>query len=100
MTLNELEAKYTGQFVNEEKISETFTYMGKFGRVIIYMFTFETEHSVVRTEVCLKAGKIIGFTPEKEPLQDVWGFTAEDYEEDVTEEELARIHLYLASVLA
>ena len=100
MTLNELEAKYTGKFVNEEKISETFTYMGKFGRVIIYMFTFETENSVVRTEVCLKAGKIIGFTPEKEPLEDIWGYVSEDYTEDVTEEEFSRINLYLASILA
>lgn len=100
MTLEELTRKYTDRFVDEEKVSERFTHMGKFGRVLVMMFSFETENAVVRTEVCLKGGKIIGFTPEKEPREDEWGYGTEGYTEEVTEEEFARIDLYLNSVMA
>ena len=99
MTLEKLTDKYMNRLTDEEKVGATFAHMGKFGKVTVFMFSFETESALVRTEVCIKGGKIIGFTPEKEPLQDDWGYTAEDYTEEVTAEEFARIDLYLASVL-
>ncbi len=100
MTLEDLTRKYMNRLTDEEKVSQTFTHMGKFGRVTVFMFSFETESALVRTEVCIKGGKIIGFTPEKEPVQDVWGYTSEDYTEDITEEDFTRIDLYLNSVMA
>jgi len=100
MTLEELTRKYNNRFVDDEKLSETFSHMGKFGRVTVFMFSFDTENATVRTEVCVKGRKLIGFTPEKEPRVDEWSYTAEGYEEDLTEEEYARIDLYLASIMA
>jgi len=100
MDLDALTRKYMNRFVNEEKLGETFTHMGKFGRVTIFMFTFVPESAVVRTEVCVKAGKLIGFTPEKAPLEDEWGYTAENYEEELTAEDYARIDRYLGGIMA
>ena len=100
MTQQDLEQTYINRFLDEEKVSDTFTHMGKFGRMTLFMFTFTTENATVRTELCVKGGKLVGFTPEKEPLVDDWGYTAEDYTEEITEEEYVRIGRYLASVMA
>lgn len=100
MTLEELTRKYADRFVNEEKVNDTFTHMGKFGKITAFMFTFETENARVQTELCIKGGKIIGLTPEKEPVEDVWGYTAEEYTEEITPEEIFRIDRYLNSVMA
>ena len=100
MTLEELTNAYMDRAVDDEKISQSFTHMGKFGRITAWLFSFESETSTVRTEVCVKGGKIIGLTPEKEPLQDDWGYTPEEYEEGLTAEDLSRIQRYLNSVLA
>ena len=48
----------------------------------------------------MEGGKLIGLTPEKEPRQDDWSYTSEEYEEDLTAEDLSRIRRYLNSVLA
>ena len=100
MTLEELTRKYADRFVNEEKVNDTFTHMGKFGKITAFMFAFETENARVQTELCIKGGKIIGLTPEKEPVEDVWGYTSEEYTEEITPEELFRIDRYLHSVMA
>ena len=100
MTQQDLEQAYINRFLDEEKVSDTFTHMGKFGRITAWLFSFESETATVRTEVCVKGGKIIGLTPEKEPLQDDWGYTSEEYEEGLSAEDLSRIQRYLNSVLA
>ena len=100
MTLELLTQKYVGLPVDIEKTEETFTHMGKFGKVTVYSFSFDTENATVHTEVCVKGGKIVGFTPEKEPRQDEWGYgPEEEFTEEITPEECARVDLYLASIL-
>lgn len=100
MTLEELAGRYIGRIVDGEKIGERFAYMGKFGRVTAYSFAFETENALVRTEVCVQESRIIGIAPEKEPMEDDWGIVDETYQETLTDEEIARMGLYLRSVLA
>lgn len=101
MTLESLTQKYTGLRVDEERIENAFRHMGKFGKTTGYGFSFETENAVVNVEVCVNRGKIIGFTPEKEPYVDEWGYgSEEEFTEELTPEDCARIDLYLASVLA
>jgi len=100
MNLEELTQKYTGLAVDGERIEETFRHMGKFGKVTVYGFSFETDNSTVNMEVCVKGGRVVGFTPEKEPREDEWGFGSEEpYEDELTAEECGRIDRYLASVL-
>ena len=100
MTLEELARKYNGLAVDVERTEELFRHMGKFGKVTVYGFSFETDNSTVHMEVCVKGGKIEGFTPEKEPREDEWGFgAAEEFVEELTAEECSRADRYLASVL-
>lgn len=100
MTYEELTRKYTDRAVDPERIEQAFRHMGKFGKITGYGFSFETETATIHAEVCVKGGKIVGFTPEKEPRVDDWGYGPEEYEEEITPEEYARLDLYLASVLA
>lgn len=101
MDIHDLAQKYTGRGVDGERIEELFRHMGKFGKMTVYGFAFETDNANVSMEVCVKGGKIVGFTPEKEPrVADEWGFGAEEpYTEELTPEECGRIDRYLASVL-
>ena len=101
MTLEELAAKYDGAPVSEERVSATFRSMGKFGQIFVHLFSFDTDNATISVEVCIKHGKMIGFTPEKAPRQDEWGFDAgEDFTEELTPEDLGRLDQYLSSVLA
>ncbi|MBQ8143269.1 MAG: hypothetical protein IJ042_00565 [Butyricicoccus sp.] len=101
MTLEELAVKYDGARVNEDRLNAVFRNMGKFGPMFIYTFSFDTDNATVTAEVCIKHGKMVGFTPEKTPRQDEWGYDrAEDFDEELTDEELERFDQYLGSVLA
>ena len=101
MTLEELAAKYDGAAVSEERVNATFRSMGKFGQIFVHTFSFETDNAAISAEVCIKHGKMVGFTPEKTPRQDEWGFDAgEDFAEELTPEDLDRLDRYLGSVLA
>lgn len=101
MTLEELSTKYDNARVSEDRVSAVFRSMGKFGPIFVHTFSFDTENATVTTEVCIKHGKMVGFTPEKTPRQDEWGFDAgEEFTEDLTEDDLIRLDQYLASVLA
>ena len=101
MTLEELAVKYDGASVSEERVNATFLSMGKFGQIFVYNFSFDSENATIHVEVCMKHGKMVGFTPEKTPRQDEWGFDAgEDFTEELTAEELDRLDRYLGSVLA
>lgn len=100
MTYEELTQKYTDRTVDIEHVEQAFRHMGKFGKITGYGFSFETENSVISAEVCVKGNKIVGFTPEKAPRVDDWGYGPEGYEDEITAEEYARLDLYLASILA
>ena len=101
MTLEELAIKYDNAPVSEDRVNTVFRSMGKFGQIFVHTFSFDTDNATVSAEVCIKHGKMVGFTPEKNPRQDEWGFDAgEDFTEDLTPEEIDRLDQYLASVLA
>ena len=101
MTLEELAIKYENARVNEDRLNAVFRNMGKFGPMFVYGFSFETDNAAVSAEVCIKHGKMVGFTPEKTPRQDEWGYDAgEDFTEELTADDLHRLDQYLASVLA
>ena len=102
MTMDELAKKYADRVVDEERIEQNFRHMGRFGRTTVYALSFETDNAAVAAEVCVKSGRISGFSAEKEPREaDEWGFgEAEPYEEEFTAEECSRLERFLASVLA
>ena len=101
MTLEELAAKYDGAHVSEDRVNTIFRPMGKFGQIFVHLFSFDTDNATVSVEVCIKHGKMVGFTPEKTPRQDEWGFDAgEDFTAELTPEDLDRLDRYLGSVLA
>lgn len=100
MTFEDVSRKYMDRAVDVERVEQAFRHMGKFGRITGYGFSFETESALIQAEVCVKGGKIVGLTPEKSPRVDEWGYGPEEYEEELTEEDCARLDLYLASVLA
>ena len=101
MTLDALIQSYMDRPVDMEIIEERFTHMGKFGKITVYGFSFDTENAVINTEVCVKYGKISGFTPEKEPKEDEWGYLPEEaYTEELTDDDCARIGRYLDTILA
>lgn len=101
MTPESLMEKYTDRPVDPERIEELFLHMGKFGKMTGYSFSFETDNATVSVEVYVKGGRITGFTPEKEPRVDEWGYGApEEYTEALTAEECSRIDRYLAGILA
>lgn len=101
MTLDALTQAYMDRAVDIEIIEERFTHMGKFGKITVYGFSFDTETAAIHTEVCVKQGKISGFTSEKEPREDEWGYPPEEsHTEELTEEDCARIGRYLDSVLS
>lgn len=101
MTLDELAIKYDSAPVNEDRVNAVFRSMGKFGPIFVHTFSFDTDNATISAEVCIKHGKMIGFTPEKAPRQDEWGFDAgEGFTEELTDEELGRLDQYLGSVLA
>ncbi len=101
MTLEELAKKYDNAPVNEDRVASTFHSMGKFGQIFVHTFSFDTENASVSAEVCIKHGKMVGFTPEKSPRQDEWGFDAgEAFTEELTQDDLLRLDQYLGSVLA
>jgi hypothetical protein len=101
MTLDALTQAYMGRAVDIEIIEERFTHMGKFGKITVYGFSFDTENASIHTEVCVKGGKISGFTPEKEERIDEWGYAPEEaYTEELTDEDCARIARYLDTILA
>ena len=101
MTFDELTVKYDNVLVSEDRVSAVFRSMGKFGQIFVHTFSFDTDNATVTVEVCIKHGKMVGFTPEKTPRQDEWGFDAgEAFTEELTPEDLVRLDQYLASVLA
>ena len=50
MDLQDLTRKYTGLGVDGERIEELFRHMGKFGKVTVYGFAFETDNSSISME--------------------------------------------------
>ena len=101
MTLEALTQSYMGRAVDIETIEERFTHMGKFGKITVYGFSFDTENASIHTEVCVKSGKISGFTPEKEERIDEWGYPSEEeFTEELTDEDCSRIARYLDTILA
>ena len=101
MTLEALIQSYMDRRVDIELIEERFTHMGKFGKITVYGFSFDTENASIHTEVCVKTGKVSGFTSEKEPREDEWGYLPEEeYTEDLTEDDCRRIGRYLDTILA
>ena len=101
MTLDALTQAYTGQAVDIELIEERFTHMGKFGKITVYGFSFDTENASIHTEVCVRAGKISGFTPEKEPREDDWGYAPEEeFTKELTGDDCRRLARYLDTILA
>ena len=99
MTVEQLTEKYMNLPVDVERIEERFLHMGKFGKLTVYGFSFETDSSCVSVEFCVKAGKFAGFTPEKEPRADEWGYNSEEYSEEFTLEECSSIARYFDTVL-
>ena len=101
MTLDALTQAYTDRSVDIEIIEERFTHMGKFGKITVYGFSFDTENATIHTEVCVKHGKVFSFTSEKEPREDEWGYAPEEkFTEELTEEDCFRISRYLDTILA
>ena len=100
MTVEQLTEKYMNLPVDIERIEEKFLHMGKFGKITVYGFSFETDGSSVSVEFCVKAGKFAGFTPEKEPRSDEWGYSLEEYTEEFTSDECSRIGRYFDTILA
>ena len=100
MSLEQLTEKYMNLPVDAELIEEKFLHMGKFGKITVYGFSFDTDCSRISVEFCVKGGKFAGFTPEKEPLSDEWGYSFEEYSEEFTPDECSRIDRYFATILA
>ena len=100
MTIEQLTEKYMNLPVDTERIEEQFLHMGKFGKLTVYGFSFETDSSCVSVEFCVKGGKFAGFTPEKEPRDDEWGYSLEEYSEDFTSDECSRMDRYFSTILA
>ena len=100
MTLEQLTEKYMNQSLNVELIEEKFLHMGKFGKITVYGFTFETDTASVSVEFCVKGGKFTGFTPEKTPRNDEWGYTYEEYSEEITSDEYASMDRYFSTILS
>ena len=100
MTIEDLLQKYTGLAVDTEKADELLRHMGKFGKITVYSFSFETDTATISVEACIKAGKFSSFTPEKEKRIDEWGYSTEEYTEEFTAEECSRIDKYFFSILA
>lgn len=100
MTLQEVEQKYTGRFVDEDRLEYNFKMMGKFGKVSVYTFSFNTDDYTISAEVCVEKGKIIGVVPEKELRDDGWGINPDAGPDEILPEEYDTIALYMDSVVA
>ena len=100
MTLEQLTEKYMNRPVNVELIEEKFLHMGKFGKITVYGFTFENDSASVSVEFCVNGGKLTGFTPEKAPRSDEWGYSSEEYSEDFTAEDCSSMDRYFNTILS
>ncbi len=100
MTMEQIEEKYIGRRVNQNRLDLNFRMMGKFGRASMYDFSFHTSDYKISTDVCIERGRITGIVPDKEQREDDWGRNPDPGPEEIQPEEYDTIARYLDCVLA
>lgn len=99
MTQQELNEKYCGKYVDQNRILR-FHMMGKFGKCFVYDFSITTEDYLITVEINVDEGKVIGIVPEKELRDDGWGINPDAGPAELLPEEIDRIAMYMDSVMA
>lgn len=99
MTFEQLEQKFIGREVDEDRLNYYFTMMGRFGKASMYTFSFHTEGYTISADVCVEQGRITGIVPEKEPREDEWGSVPDPGPADIQPEEYESMAMYFQSVV-
>ncbi len=100
MTLQEIEEKFVGRTVDEDKLNYYFDMMGRFGKASMYTFSFNTQDYTISTDVCVERGRITGIVTEKEQREDDWGYNPEPGPSEMQPEEYETLAKYLNCVVA
>ena len=98
-TFEQLEQKFIGREVDEDRLNYYFTMMGRFGKSSMYTFSFHTEGYTISADVCVEQGRITGIVPEKEPREDEWGRVPDPGPADIQPEEYESMAMYFQSVV-
>lgn len=99
MTEQEIEDKFIGRTVDEDKLNYHFSMMGRFGKASMYTISFNTQDYTISTDICIERGKITGIVTEKEQRADEWGYNPEPGPSDVQPEEYDTLAMYLNCVI-
>lgn len=100
MTMQDIEDKYIGRRIDQNRLDRNFHMMGKFGRASMHDFSFNTDDYTISTDLCIERGRITGIVPDKEQREDDWGYNPNPGPAEMQPEEYDTLAQYLETVVA